>query len=155
MKRQLLTIEYDYNFLLIGICCSSKDYRLGYELNKALGLSLKKVKDITLGSTAKAKKNEINLLSEEGNNDVPSYSVYVYQHPNTGLVYNVIANKSSGNLLIPEKKECDYFLMITGEAHSKEKGEALKKVKVIPMILTAFEIDPNKLKSKDHLILND
>lgn len=155
MKRQLLTVEYDFNFLLIGICCVAKDYRLCYELNNALGLSLKKMDDITLGAPIKAKTKEIDLLSTESSSEEVRYSVYIYKHPNTGLVYNVVANKSLGNLLIPEKKECDFFLMITGEAHTKEKGEALNRVKSIPMILTAFDIDPNQLKSKDHLILND
>jgi len=155
MKRQLLTVEYDYNFLLIGLCCVSKDYRICYEINNKLGLSLKKIDDIVLGRSMKLKTNESDLLVEEGENLEASYSVYIYRHPNTGLIYNVVANKSKGKLLIPEKKECDFFLMITGEAHDKEKGEALNKIKSIPMILTAFEIDPLKLKSKDHLILND
>ena len=155
MKRQLLTVEYDYNFLLIGLCCVSKDYRLCYEINKKLGLSLKKVDDIVLGASRKANRRELELLVKEEVRLEASYSVYVFRHPNTGLIYNVIANKSKGKLLIPEKKECDFFLMITGEAHDREKGEALNKIKTIPMILTAFEIDPNTLKSKDHLILND
>ena len=155
MKKQLLTVEYDFNFLLIGLCCVSKDYRVCYEINNKLGLILKKVDDIVLGTTAKKKGKELDLLPDEDGGDWPRYSVYVHMHPQTGLIYNVVANKSKGNLLIPEKKECDYFLLITGEAHDKEKQEALKKIKSIPMILTAFEIDPNTLKSKDHLILND
>lgn len=155
MKRQLLTIEYDYDFLLIGMCCVSRDYRLCYELNNKLGLLLKKVDDIVLGTSVKMKKDELDLILVEKEREGARYSVYLYRHPNTGLLYHVVANKSEGSLLIPEKKECDFFLMITGEGHAKEKGEALNMIKSIPMILTAFEIDPTILKSKDRLILND
>ena len=45
--------------------------------------------------------------------------------------------------------------MILGEAHIKEKNEALNKVKSINMVMAAFEINAQKLKSKDLLILND
>ena len=155
MKRQFLTVEYNYNFLLIGVCCVAKDYRLCYEINSKLSLLLKKVDDIVHGATRRAKASGTDLLLEEADGDEIRYSVYVYRHPKTGLIYNVVANKSRGNTLIPEKKECDYFFMINGEAHNKEKREALEKIKSIPMILTAFEIDPMELKSKDHLILND
>ena len=155
MKRQLLTIEYDYNFLLMGLCCVSKDYRLCYEINNKMGLSLKKVDDIVLGASKRTKGDELDLLLEEDMGDIKRYSVYIYKHPNTGLIYNVVSNKCKGNLLIPEKKECDFFLMISGEAHEKEKKEAFNKIKSISIVLTAFEIDPHQLKSKDHLILND
>jgi hypothetical protein len=154
MKKQLLAVEYDFDFHLIGMCCVSKDYRICYEINNKLGLILKKVDDIVFGSVFKKSGKDPELIPEEEGHGV-RYSVYVHRHPQTGLIYNVVANKSEGNVLIPEKKECDYFLMITGEAHEKEKREALAKIKSIPMILTAFEIDPNKLRSKDHLILND
>jgi len=155
MKKQLLAVEYDFDFQLIGMCCVSKDYRICYEINTKLGLMLKKVNDIELGVSVKKKGKEPGLIPEEEDSYRARYSVYVHRHSQTGLIYNVVANRSGGNVLIPEKKECDYFLLITGEAHEKEKREALTKIKSIPMILTAFEIDPNKLKSKDHLILND
>jgi len=155
MKRQFLSVEYDYNFLLIGVCCVAKDYRLCYEINSKLGLLLKKVDDIVHGVSKKAKASQTDLLLAQTEGDEIRYSLYVYRHPKTGLIYNVVSNKSGGNMLIPEIKECDYFFMITGEAHHKEKREALEKIKSIPMILTAFEIDPMQLKSKDHLILND
>ena len=83
------------------------------------------------------------------------FSLFEYSHPKTGLKYKVVSNKCLGTLLIKEKKEIDYFLMIDGEAHIKEKHEALTKVKSIALVLAAFEIDPHKLKSKDRLILND
>ena len=118
-----------------------EDKGLDYDFEKQIGRIERAYRDL--------------IHDDEEDDNEARYSVYVYHHPQTGLIYNVVSNKSKGNLLIPEKKECDYFLMITGEAHEKEKQEALKKMKSIPMILTAFEIDPEKLKSRDHLILND
>ena len=69
MKKQLLTVEYDFNFLLIGLCCVSKDYRVCYEINNKLGLILKKVDDIVLGTTAKRRGKEPDLLPDEDGDD--------------------------------------------------------------------------------------
>ena len=155
MKKQYLTIEFDFDFLLIGICCSEKDYRLCYEINKSLGIKLKRITDIQIQSklNQKSSKNDLIEIPEMDKENV--FSLFKYQHPKTGLKYNVISNKSQGTRLIKEKKEVDYFLMINGEAHTKEKKDALTKVKSIGMVMTAFEIEPQKLKSKDRLILND
>ena len=155
MKKQYLAIEFDFDFLLIGICCGEKDYRLCYEINKSLGIKLKRVTDIKIQSKEKNKHtlNTLIEIPEMGKKNV--FSLFEHKHPKTGLKYNVISNKSQGTRLISEKKEVDYFLMINGEAHTKEKKEALAKVKSIVMVLTAFEVNPQKLKSKDRLILND
>ena len=42
MKKHLLEIEYDYDFVLIGISSHEKDYRVCWALNNKLGLELVK-----------------------------------------------------------------------------------------------------------------
>jgi hypothetical protein len=55
-------------------------------------------------------------------------------------------------MLIPEQKQADHFLMIKGIIHNDRKIGLLKLIKATTNVLTAFELDPNKLKSKDNLL---
>jgi len=155
MKKQFLNIEFDFNFLLIGICCGKKDYRICYEINKYLEINLKRIPDIKIKKRIEKKIINNAILELPVEEKMNTFSLFEYRHPQTDLKYNIISNKCLGTFLIRERKEVDYFLMINGEAHRKEKNEALTKVKSIEMVMTAFEIDPHELKSKDHLILND
>ena len=64
--------------------------------------------------------------------------------------FYIIANRSGTATLIPEQKKADYFMMIKGNLTEKEKNNTLKKIKETGGILTAFEIKPDSLKSKQH-----
>ena len=56
MSKLSLNFEEDYSFLLIGISCHAKDYRLCWELNKLLNFDFARADDLEINS----KKKEIN-----------------------------------------------------------------------------------------------
>mgnify|MGYP001590887393 CR=1 FL=1 len=144
MKRQLLLIDCDFDFYLIGINCVLKDYRLCFEINRKLNLRLKRVDEIVI-----IKENS------EWEHSAPSFSNFAYLDEKTELLYKVVSNKCQSTLLIPEQKAADYFLKISGEGPIREKKAILSKIREIPIVLTAFEINPNKLKSKNNMLFND
>lgn len=135
MTRHLLEVDFDYEFDLIGISCHLRDYRLCFELNKLLALNL--------------------VRGEEGaETDSGIFVVFHDRCEETRTEIRLFVNRSEGGFLIPEKKQADYLLMLRDNARW-ETDELIGSLKSHPQILTAFEIDPDGLKSKENLLLND
>jgi hypothetical protein len=133
-----LEIEYDYDFVLIGICSHEKDYRICWAINNKLGFDLKKTEDLEI----KDKKQAENTV----------FSLYTYENPEQYSEYFVIANRNSSGYLIPEQKQADYFLMVRGSLTDEQVSEIVKQLRELTMVLTAYEIDPNQLRSKQNLL---
>jgi hypothetical protein len=139
LGKHVLDIEYDYDFVLIGISSHEKDYRMCWALNTELGLDLIKVEPLEI----KDKKQ-----------DKPSYfSLFEYIVPDEFMEYFIIANRSEKGLLIPEQKHMDYFFIVRGEIEEDKVMEVVKKIKDITIVQTAVKIDISTLKSKQNLMI--
>lgn len=136
MAKFTLTLEDDFNFLLVAICSHSKDYRLSWFLNQGLGISLVKGEDLEM-----KRKSELY-----------SFSFYSFEDPKEKLEYYLIGNKCLNAHLIPEEKQTDFFLQIKGPMQLQMLNETIKKIKDIPVVLTAYELDAYELKSRKNLI---
>ena len=133
-----LEIEYDYDFVLIGICSHEKDYRVCWALNNKLGFDLRKTEELEI----KEKK-----LAE------PSlFSMYVYENPEQYMEYYVIANRSVNGMLVPEQKQADYFLLVKGTVTDEQVENLVGQLREVSIVLTAYEIDPSQLRSKQNLL---
>ncbi len=163
MGKHTLKIEYDYNFLLIGISTQEKDYRLSWAINNKLGIELSKQNSLEI----KGKKQL-----------TPSYfSFFLFENQDTFKEYAVIANlseskasavqantlfqeseksvkghKNENEFLIPEQKQMNYFFIVRGELDGEESNEILNKIKGLNTIQAAVQIDVNSLKTKQNLI---
>ena len=161
MAKYKLEIEPDYNFLLIGISSHEKDYSLCWAINKKLNIELVKKDSLEI----KGKKQITSAF----------FSFYEYINEEDFLEYFVIANtsenklpvtadntlfskedksknKTSNELLIPEQKQIDFFLIIKGELEEEFKNETLKQIKQIDVVQTAIRIEAEQLRSKQNLI---
>jgi hypothetical protein len=138
MSKILLNLEEDYSFLLIGISCHTKDYRLCWELNKVLNFDLVRTNDLEIST----KKKEID-----------SYSFYEFIDAENYLDYYLISNRGNNTYLIPEQKTVDFFLMINGNLSKQNLQILLNNINSLSLVLTSFTIDPNQLKSKQNLLL--
>lgn len=136
MPKLTLDLEEDFDFTLIGISCHSKDYRLAYEFDKLLGFEFFREADLEL------------LLKRE----TSSYAFFSYIDEDNYLEYYLISNKGSFGKLIPEEKLSDYFLIVKGENNITTEKELLIKVNQIQLILKAYLIEVDQLKSKRNLI---
>lgn len=161
MGKHTLEIQYDYDFVLIGISSHEKDYRLCWALNNKFGLELIKVDPLEI----KGKKQE-----------TPSFfSLFTFDNPDSFLEYTVVANLSeskSGSVketdlfgsqikahshnenefLIPEHKQLNYFFVVKGEVEETTVQTMVKQLKEIDIVLTAVPIDVTQLKSKHNLV---
>lgn len=126
-KIHKLTFELESDFSLIGIASHENDYRLSWAINKSLHLDLIKVEDLSLNHP----KHKINT----------NYSMYYFEDENNYISYNLISNKSEKGFLMPEMKNIDFILRISGSPDATFTDELVKKLKKIDIIITAFLID--------------
>ncbi len=148
--------EEDDSFVLIAIHCSIEDYRLAYILNENLNLKLqRKSKDLDF-STA-------------------NYSIFEWEDVNQLITWNLVSNSckveeeisnNSTSLfknqnqvittynLVPEYKEATYLLKISFQTNFLKEKTIVNSILSIPQIVTAYNIQLEKLKTKTNLIFN-
>jgi hypothetical protein len=136
MAKLTLEVEEDYDFELIGICSHAKDYRLSWEMNKALELDL-----------VKGDNYELSFKGEK-----QSYSFFNFIDEENWVEYYLINNRTVNGILIPEEKKSDYFLLIRGVLRGGQKESLVKGIAEIKNVLTTYEIEVESLKSKSNLL---
>ena len=141
-------------YSLIGIHTTLEDYKLAYLLNQQLKINLK--------------RDSFNLDVENEKSNV-SFSVFKYTDTRYDFDWFLISNstkdkekQSSSNrlllftetkiYLIPEKKNIDFFIKISGDVPFEFVSKTNQKIKEVNQIITSYQIDTNTLKSKDFLI---
>lgn len=136
--KYLLEEEYDYDFRIIGISCHEKDYRVCWGVNNALNLFL-------------SRKDEDLEVAIKKSNRFSSHSLYTYTDEDTENDFSLLTNRSTMGYLVPEQSQAD-FLLLVKESYPIDFAEMKAKIKSIPFVLTAFEIDIHLLNSKENLI---
>lgn len=131
------SVENDYDFLLIALICSLKDYRLCFELNTQLKLQLKREKDVEL------------VLDKQKNKS--SFSNYFCESDKEQ--YRIINNKGNTGAFIPEMKNIDYFLLIKNLPPKKSVDDLIGRIKKIEIINGVYELDPSELKSGENFLI--
>jgi hypothetical protein len=135
-KVHKLILDEPNDVLLLGIVSNENDYRLSWQINKYLNISLMRSKDI-----------EIDMKKS-----LQSFTQYIYSDDERYLQFHFIKNKSNQqSYLIPEQKSCDFLLCIQGSLSIDEYEILVQKVKQIPNVSMAIKIDMNELKSKKNL----
>ena len=115
MGRNKLRIEYDFEFELLAINASVKEYKLAWILNKELGLSFHKEPNI-----------EIEFLADK----MMSISNFICttEHQTMRLLSNRAENleEKFNAFLIPELKNFDYFVMIEDESDTFDTSSFIR-----------------------------
>ena len=141
---------YDDSFKLIAMHCGLESYAMAYFLNKSAELQLARCeKDLDVSAASfpiYEWKDEINdyywtLVCNTVKEEKESESM--------GLFSNEKAVKKFH--LIEERKEVDYFLKVEAD-DTILINEAVKKINLIPKVVTAYSLDVAALKSKRNLI---
>ena len=130
MKKQLLHIEIEMNFSLIGISCHLKDYRFVWGANKAL--------------QANFSKTTAYCLQDKD----CSFTQYEYELE-LSTVY-LFSNRSPKGYLVSAKPQVDYWLMLD-EPYGEEKLKPwIEQLRNMPQVLVAYE--EQELKVKENFI---
>jgi len=126
-----------YDFMLFGIICQSRDYKLCFEINRAMNLSLERAEDF-------------EVMLNKGKDKIKA-ARFEYKD-GFGNEYFILANKTATGLFVPEHKSIDYFLMIKESAPHHEKVLVEKQLRAIPVVLGAYHLEPEKLKTGERFI---
>jgi len=136
--------------------CGLESYAMAYYLNSVIKLRLNR-------------RNEKKENEEHKDEWLESFPIYEWKDKLKDRYWTLIANtikeekqnESFGFFsneiminkmhLIEEHKEVDYFLKIEAE-DANLLSETVKKINLIPKVVTAYSLDVTSLKSKRNLI---
>ena len=141
MKTFKLEVEYDYDFDLFGLVSSSKEHKLAWALNKCFNIRLVKQQDLNYDFFNKGRLVISNYL-------------HCTQHSTFRLLRNKSVDLSTLKkpFLMPDIKEYDYLIQISGALSDFYQQELLNRFKLVPIIQYANKFDPNSLKFKENLM---
>ena len=141
MKKQKLISDFNFQFDLIGITTSVKDYKLTWAINKNLQLNLSRQKD-----------HEIRMQ-----NKLYTFT-YFFDEPAPEIRLRLFSNKPAGaagdakTLLIPEFPHFDYILMREGESQSFSVNSLCKYLKEVAVIEYLATLNSGTIKFKEHFV---
>jgi hypothetical protein len=141
LKTQKLILEYDYDFVLIGIVAAVREFKLAWHLNKMLQLDLRKVSDLQYDFLKDCNFFISNFIFET------EYSSFRLLKNRSVEFINV-----KKPYLLPELKQYDYFVIMSGE-YAAYYGEMVNKLRDIPVIELANTLDTELLPSKENLLI--
>ena len=148
--RKLKHIEIEEDFKLIGIHCQLEGYKLAFNLNKFLNISLEHF-DYSI------KINKFDFVFEMFKHVSETYNtkIYLFSNKSFGDIQsyepNLFDNINSNVYLIDEKRNIDFFLKIEGGSFNYTS--LMNKIHEIPMVQSCYLVNLKSQKSKYNLIL--
>ena len=139
MNKTYLKLSLDFDFILIAITASLKDYVLCHYINTRLHFNFEKVDD-----------HEVYFDIDRSPLSFSKFYFYVEQGDNEFFLLN---NKSPEGFLIPEMNKVDYFLIIRQYLDKEDLNNILIGLNKLTDIQVAAKIDPGRLKSRENLIV--
>ncbi|MDP4587285.1 MAG: IPExxxVDY family protein [Flavobacteriales bacterium] len=136
MKHHL-SVELEFDFLLFGLSCHEKEYRLAWFINRALGLLF-------------SCEDDLKVQQKSGES---SHAFYRHVDEENELQFVLLQNRTTEGWLLPEFKEIDYFIKVEAETGFDEI-EFMQELKKIPVVNACFKFNPSELKHKENLIFD-
>ncbi len=140
MSTHKLDITYDFDFDLIGLVCTDRDYKLAWRLNELLSIQL-------------VRSAPVEIAFSQGQQLL--LSVFDYQTENDA--YQLLRNRGLGRnedskqYLLPELKELDYFLRIDNHTGSIDVENIMEELSNLSNVQYCTRIKPNALKEGENL----
>ena len=141
MKKSRLAISVNYDFDLIGITTTMKEYKLAWCINEATDCNFEKADDIKI--------DFVNLKNITISNFIFETEHIIFHLLKNRLVFN---NALCDQFLIPELKSIDYFVKVDGQRDLYPTKAVISSLKELDQIQYITTIDPQNLKQKENLI---
>lgn len=143
---------YEDDYVLIALHSGLEDFSMAYNLNRNLKISLKRSrKDLDISN-----KSAFPFYECKDKLNARYWTLFVNASIKDEFlgVDDLFSNESSTTVyhLIPEYKDVDFLLKIEQEEEEIDDG-MLESILQIPNIITAYQIETSKIKSKQNLII--
>ncbi|MBL7930123.1 MAG: IPExxxVDY family protein [Bacteroidia bacterium] len=132
-----LDVPVEFDFVLLAVISSLKDYRLCFELNKKMKLKFIRQSDLEL---------------KDARHNRCEYTFFRCRNSKTHEEIILILNKGSNGVLIPEMKNVDYFMLIKNQPFDAIE-KIVKAMNEIDNIGGVYELDPSELKSAENFLM--
>ena len=161
-KSYSIGFEYDYDFILIGICSPIKDYHMCYMLNKELGTSFHRSRlDVSMDFFEGIEKAQFSLYEYwdkqyENQWYLLSNRCQILCNEglqNKGTIFDGIIQNEKTKYLIPENSKVDFYLQLHGIFSENQKLNMIKNIKKLNRVVSAYEISIKDIASKENLII--
>lgn len=141
MKKNRLASDYPFDFELIGIVSSVKEYKLAWHLNQLPEFHLIKAEDVKIEFSDNKLIRVSNLKDEN-------------EFRQAFLLKNklVTSNSSINQYLLPELQQFDYLFKLSSQTHDNWAKEVNNMLKSIEIIDYSLVVDIEKIKMKDNLL---
>lgn len=140
MKNKKLQVEYSYDFVLLALATSAKEYKLAWHINNALGIRLVKQQEKTVHFL---NDREITI----------SHFLFKTEYSTFRLLKNKsLSGAGKTGFLLSELAHFDYLIMINDEGGYFNPDTTLSSLKGIPVVEYISTINISKLKEKENLI---
>jgi len=126
--------EIKLDMTVLAVNSHVKGYNLCWHINKKLCINFIK-KEIFIGENKE------------------SLSAFEVEYENKKIT--LVNNRSKKRILVPEKKNVDFFIIVEPEILNAAKEEFISKLREISKILLIFEVDLEKEQDAHRFIIND
>ncbi|MFW5656718.1 MAG: IPExxxVDY family protein [Bacteroidota bacterium] len=137
-KSHTLEVKPENPPVLFGIISTENDYSLSFQLNRALNIELTRQDDFVL-----ERKGKPSLF-------FPSFS-YISSDDTVG--YQLLKNKTQGQVLVAEHKTTDYFLLIFGDNNDNIIHSLHEKIRQIPGVNVVMPLNFTEIRPFNKLFL--
>lgn len=156
MRSETLRVEYDLNYILIGVQSKVEDYQFAYFLNKSPLFFFERMqKDLSCLINQKtiyfSSFHDVNSELKRESFLIQNKSIYTNSLSFTNSLFD-ISNMSNAAFLVPELKDFDYFIKLVGIWKLSEIASLKKLLKNLKVVDSEVNIDLNKLKSINNLV---
>jgi hypothetical protein len=134
MGLKRLKINSETDAFVLAISCHQKSIKFAWEINRALNCELQAIQDY---------QDNIYFIQQ-----LDGHAYFNWTNPSERFTLHLVSNHGEKSLLVPDQKQIDYFLVITGFYEELDFDDALKKIKQIESVLTAFPVTLDKVKTK-------
>jgi hypothetical protein len=137
LRKVILDIGFDYNFVLYGIVSEERSHTLVWQINHHTGSAFSRTSDLVPGF---------------GTNASFTLPRFEYHDELNHLSFELIANKDESEYLLPELKHIDYFILVKGALESFRRRKYTEPFRQVPAIRIISEIATQSLKQRERLI---
>ena len=127
-----IDIDFQYEYLIVGISSLLKDYRLAYHLNKVLGIDLKRLEDLPANFEKEKKVIPFPLYTDNLNDNFK--------------VCMLIGCNSQGVKLFPLQKYYDYIFLYELPSVDWSPEQVAASIRKIPNVQLAKNISSDELR---------